>query len=164
MAVKYKRDPEVKFDWNVRGRSMETTRKRTLLIYAALAFMFFGIFALDYVRGRDSTWGEPRTGKAKVLRKIVQGADSDLPAYSIECKVFVALEMPENSLPEGIPESSVLERQEVIPLSEVVRIAQASWEAVQEGDEIQVIYRVNNDYTRIRIDTISLGMPVRIAD
>lgn len=162
MAVKYKRDPDVKFNWNVRGRSMETTRKRTLMIYAGLAFMFITIFSLEYITGHATKWGELQTGKATIVRKIVQGEDSELPAYSIECKVFVPLEMPELSLPEEIPEEAVLVRQEVIPLHQVVRIVQDSWEAVQEGDEIQVEYRVNDDYTRIHIDNISLGMSLMI--
>lgn len=153
MAVKYKRDPDVKFDWNVRGRSMEMTRKKTLLIYGALGAMFFAIFAMQYINRNAPLWGESRLGKAQVLRKTVLGADTESPAYAIECEVMIELRKTESA-----------EDTAAITLSEVVRVDRISWEAVQEGDEIQVKYAVNEDDTRIRIEDIALGMPVTIAE
>ncbi len=153
MAVKYKRDPDVKFNWNVRGRSMEATRKKTLMIYGGLGIMFFAIFALQHITGNLKEWQESRTGTATVLRKIVRGTDTDSPAYSIECEVQVVVTAAES-----------IEDTPTIALRDKLLVNLASWEAIEEGTQIQVVYAVNEDYSRMRIENISLGLPVLITE
>lgn len=147
MATKFKRDPDVKFNWNVRGRSAETTRRRSLMIYAGLGILFFFIFALQYLGGNLGKWSEAQNGNAQVVKKIIQGAETDTPSHSIECVIH-------------IPDP--LNQGETLSLSEVVRTDELSWKAVREGDLINVTYRIKEDYSKIRIETIALGMPVII--
>jgi nitrogen fixation-related uncharacterized protein len=150
MAVKYKRDPDVKFDWNVRGRSAEMTRKRSLLIFVGVGLMFFAIGVLQFLTGSQGQWGEMQTDAAQVLRKIVQGEESDSPAYSIECRLILRQEeRPDLETPTAT-------------FTEVVRTDHQSWMAVKEGDTINIRYRINESNTAIRIEGIALGMPVLI--
>ncbi len=145
MATKFKRDPDVKFDWNVRGRTAENTRRRTLMIYAGLGILFFFIFALQYLGGNLGEWSEAKKGSAQVLKKIIQGEETDSPSYSIECVIHI---------PDPLNEGDILS------LSENVRTDPLSWKAVREGDVINVTYRIKEDYSAIRIETIALGMPI----
>jgi len=145
MATKFKRDSDVKFDWNVRGRTAENTRRRTLMRYAGLGILFIFIFALQYLGGNLGEWSEAKKGRAQVLKKIIQGEETDSASYSIECAIHIP-----NSLNEG----------DTLSLSENVRTDPLSWKAVREGDVINVTYRMKEDYSAIRIETIALGMNI----
>lgn len=46
MAVKFKRSEDQKFDWNVRGRSIEAVRKRNMYIFAGVGVAFVASFVV----------------------------------------------------------------------------------------------------------------------
>ena len=156
MAVKFKRNADQKFDWNIRGRSAESIRKKTLYIYAGLMIAFFASFVIHMIgKGSGNEWMSSREGIARVTEKVIQREGRLEPEYLLRCAVVV----PNPKFTEG---SDSEERTLVV--HDLVNTDEASFKLVQEGSEINVTYRVNADATELRIHRMILNQITVPAD
>ncbi len=73
MAVKFKRDEDRKFDWNVRGRSTEVVPKKTLYIYGGLVIAFFASMVVHMLgKGAGDGMLSSSEGVAVVVEKVFE--------------------------------------------------------------------------------------------
>lgn len=151
MAVKFKRDSEQKFDWNLRGRSPEAVRKKTLYIYLGLAIAFFASLVAHMVgQGVGDGMMSSLEGSAVIVEKIVRNEGVPAPRYFLRCEVEVALRVEEGD-PEPDPATKMM--------SDLVMTDEASFELVDEGSRITVMYRMNRNYSEMRIHRMILNQP-----
>jgi hypothetical protein len=146
MAVKYKRDEDQKFDWNVRGRSPEAVRKKTLYIYAGLSVALMASLVMHLIGGRAEIRLKPSAeGIAVVIEKIVISEGVATPQHFLRCEVKVPLPIE-------------TEGQETTTkgMGDLVLTDEVSFARVKEGDQIAVMYRVTGDYKEMRIHKMIL--------
>lgn len=156
MAVKFKRDPNQKFDWNIRGRSIESVRKRTLYIYAGLAVAFIASLAVHLIgQGVGSQWTPSVEGTATIREKFIQSADVPQPRYFVRCEVEV---------PQGLEEVGAEATNATTTMSDLVITDEASFALVEEGGTINVMYRVKRDYSSMKIHRMILHQTTVPAD
>lgn len=146
MAVKFRRNEDQKFDWSVRGRSVEVVRKRNMYIFGFIGIGLFASFVVHMItQGGMNSLMSSAEGEALVLEKIVRES-----AYFVRCEVEVL----------KIPEEDSTELPEVILMEDLVLTDKAGFDLVEEGDEIRVWYRVDRKYSKIRVHRMILYQTV----
>lgn len=150
MAVKFKRTEDQTFDWNLRGKSFETIRRKTLLIYSGLAIAFFVALVVHLIgQGAGGARLMSSTeGSAFVLEKIIKSEGMPEPQYFLRCEVEVPFKVEEGQS-EPDPASTTL--------SDLVLTDEASFDLVEEGGRVTVMYRVSGDYSTLRIHRMILN-------
>lgn len=148
MAVKYKRDPDSKFDWNVRGRSTEQIRRKTLLIYAGLSVALIAAVVFHYMgQGNFGNWHGPFNTVAVVTEKVTQFEGEPHARFFLRCEVETA------SLHfEGVTEAAAIPAK----MESLVRVDDAGWQVIEVGDVIHVTCSITPDLSSLRIQRIGL--------
>lgn len=161
MAVKYKRDPEAKFDWNVRGRTSQQIRKKTMYIYGGLGIAFIASLVFHFVgQGNFANWHGPFTTVAVVTDKIVQFEGEPTERRFIQCEVETA-DLDFGDLGEDV---EIPER-----ISAQVRVDKDGWESLETGTVVHVVCSITPDFGSLRIqriwlDTLVLDSPTLLQE
>ena len=161
MAVKYKRDPDSKFDWNVKGRSAQQVRNKTLYIYAGLGIAFIAAIVFHFVgQGNFANWHGPFTTVAVVKEKVVQFEGEPTERHFLRCEIDTG-----DLTFEGVSDETVIPET----ISTLVRVDKAGWESLEEGTVVQVVCSITPELDALRIqriwlDTLVLDAPMLLQE
>lgn len=151
MAVKYKRDPERTFDWNVKGRNPQATRRKTLYIYGGLGVAFVAAFAYHVLgQGVATAWLGPFETEATIVEKLVQFEGDPAARYLVRCAIDV---------------SSIEEVEDIeapLTISTLVRTDETSWRSVEVGTQVHAVCVISPELNEVRIRR--LGLDTLIVD
>lgn len=148
MAVKYKRNPNAKFDWNVAGRSTEAIRKKTLYIYFGLGIAFVASMGYHMMaQGISADWYGPFEIEATITEKLTQFEGDPAARYFIRCEIDTSrVTLAEE--PEGVEMPA--------KLNALVRTDVNSWAAVDVGSIVQVSCRISSELDSLIVQRVAL--------
>lgn len=138
MAVKYTREGATRHDHGEHGRFARPLRKSPGELKSRLRIIYYGIFTFTvvmfvaYAMGylKPAQWGQLQTGVGIVTEKSTLIAEDNAAIFALT----ITLADP--------------------PLTETLSVDEASWDALAEGDEVPVQYRISLDNQRLRIEQL----------
>ncbi|MFP6584071.1 MAG: hypothetical protein VCD00_16145 [Candidatus Hydrogenedentota bacterium] len=148
MAVKYKRNPNAKFDWNVAGRSTQAIRRKTLYIYLGLGIAFVASLAYHMMaQGISADWFGPFEIEATITEKLTQFEGDPAARYFIRCEIDTSrVTLSEQPADVEMPPR----------LNALVRTDATSWGAVDVGSIVQVWCRISPELDSLIVQRVTL--------
>ncbi|PCJ63826.1 MAG: hypothetical protein COA73_04870 [Candidatus Hydrogenedentota bacterium] len=154
MAVKYKRPghEDEKFEWELRGRSLKSTRRRLFLINLGLCGACL-VLLLYYFMGQNATerWLPIDRGTGVVIEKIEETGTDGEAVYFLDVRVSVP---PANdrdmSFLVGTPEE-IEKKAGQVELNDIISTDPGSFQMISEDDPVLVDFQIDMQREHILI-------------
>ncbi len=160
MPIKYNRENKpisldnVEDRWGIPQRSPKMLRRRLLIINAGVFMAMVLLFFYTIMSSKeDKRWLPARPGEGEVVTKSIN-EEGPISQYFVEISVAVPPAEPSEAeyVAEDTPERET--RIGALVLSHQAQVEERAWNALEEGQMVNVMYQIDLLRTRIFVSEV----------